>query len=187
METWNQLLSSFSLVFLGEMGDKTQLLALVLAVRYKKPWSIMAGILVATLANHALAAGSGAWVASLVAPHILSWILAAIFFAFAIWILIPDKDQEGATTGRFGAFATTVVLFFLAEMGDKTQLATVALGAQYGSIWLVTLGTTLGMLLSNALAIFWGEKLLQRIPMKRIRIMASLLFMAFGLVILIQM
>lgn len=179
------LLNSFLLVFAGEMGDKTQLLSLILAARYKKPWTILAGVTVATLLNHALAAWFGNTLASLVSPAVLKWGLALIFFAFAAWILIPDKEGEIKTGNRFGAFITTVIAFFLAEMGDKTQLATIALGARYDSAAVVTIGTTAGMIASNALAIFLGEKLLKRIPMQYVRIFACLLFVIFGVAILI--
>jgi len=180
------LLNSFLLVFAGEMGDKTQLLALVLTARFKKPWAILAGVFVATLLNHALASWAGGWIATLFSPVTLKWLLAATFFIFAFWILIPDKEEELKETARFGAFATTVVAFFLAEMGDKTQLATIALGARYSNIWLVTAGTTLGMLASNALAIFLGEKLLRRIPMRWVRIFSCVLFLSFGVGILLR-
>ena len=184
MET---IFNSFLLVFVSEMGDKTQLLALVLTSRFKRPWTILAGILVATLLNHALASFVGNWLAMHVSPETLRWVLAVIFFVFAAWILIPDKEGEIKASGAFGAFMTTTVSFFIAEMGDKTQLATVALGAKYPSVTLVTLGTTLGMLASNALAVFLGHKLLAKIPMKWVRIFACLLFAAFGLFILFGM
>lgn len=171
-------------MFVSEMGDKTQLLALVLATRYKKPWTILVGVLIATVLNHALAAALGEWVSSYVSAQTMAWILATTFFIFAAWILIPDKEGELKQTSRFGALVTTIIAFFLAEMGDKTQLATVALGAKYSSTMLVTLGTTLGMLASNALAIFLGHKLLARIPMKFVRIFASSLFILFGIGIL---
>lgn len=177
-------INSFFLVFVSEMGDKTQLLALVLATRYKKPWTILVGVLIATVLNHALAAALGEWVSSYVSAQTMAWILATTFFIFAAWILIPDKEGELKQTSRFGALVTTIIAFFLAEMGDKTQLATVALGAKYSSTMLVTLGTTLGMLASNALAIFLGHKLLARIPMKFVRIFASSLFILFGIGIL---
>lgn len=167
------------------MGDKTQLLALVLAVRYKKPWTIFFGVLVATLLNHALASWAGGWIGSLVSPTTLKWILASIFIIFAFWILIPDKEEEVKGEGRFGPFITTLVAFFLAEMGDKTQLATIALGAKYANTVLVTLGTTAGMMASNALAIFLGERLLQRIPMKWVRVFACILFILFGIAIIV--
>lgn len=178
------IIQSFFLVVASEMGDKTQLLALVLASRYRKPWVIMAGILVATLLNHGLASWLGGWISSLVAPQTLSWILALTFFAFAAWLLIPDKDEEIKEEHRFGAFLTTVVVFFLAEMGDKTQLATVALGARFNAPLTVTLGTTAGMLVADGLAVFFGEKLTERIPMKWVRIFACVLFVLFGIGIL---
>ncbi|MBX3022648.1 MAG: TMEM165/GDT1 family protein [Bdellovibrionales bacterium] len=180
------LINSFLLVFAGEMGDKTQLLALVLTARFRKPWVILAGVFVATLLNHALASWAGGLAASFVDPEVLKWTLAGLFFAFAVWLLIPDKEEELKTVSKYGAFLTTVIAFFLAEMGDKTQLATIALGARYSNTAIVTLGTTLGMLASNALAIFLGDRLLKRIPMKWIRGFASLLFVAFGIAILVS-
>ncbi len=177
-------LNSFFLVFASEMGDKTQLLALVLASKFKRPWTIMAGIFVATLLNHALASWAGGWLSSFLSPQTLSWVLAATFVCFAIWILIPDKDEDLKEAGRFGAFLTTLIAFFLAEMGDKTQLATIALGAKYASPLIVTAGTTAGMLASDGLAVFFGHKLTERISMKWVRRIASFLFAAFGLAIL---
>jgi len=179
------IIQSFFLILASEMGDKTQLLALVLVLRFRKPWGIMAGILVATLLNHAMAAWVGGWFASLVSKQHLSWILAGIFFIFACWILIPDKDEEFQKSNRYGAFATTLVAFFLAEMGDKTQLATVALGAKFGSLLLTTIGTTAGMLVADGFAVFLGEKMTKKISMKWIRVGASFLFAAFGVGILI--
>jgi putative Ca2+/H+ antiporter (TMEM165/GDT1 family) len=167
------------------MGDKTQLLSLILVARYKKPWTILLGVLVATLLNHALASYFGSWVASHVPPQTLIWILAASFFACALWILVPDKEGEIKAAGHFGAFLTTVVAFFIAEMGDKTQLVTALLAAKFNPMH-VTLGSTAGMLISNALAIFLGQKLMQKIPLKWVRITASLLFAAFGVYILIR-
>lgn len=179
------LTHSFFLVFAGEMGDKTQLLALVLVSRFRRPWTILTGIFVATLLNHALASYAGHWLAQLVSASTLRWTLAATFFVFAAWILVPDKDGDSGPNGRFGPFVTTVALFFLAEMGDKTQLATVALGALYPLAWLVTLGTTAGMMAANALAVFLGQKLLARVPMKWVRACASLLFLVCGVGILL--
>ena len=167
------------------MGDKTQLLALVLTARYKKPWTILLGVFIATILNHALAAYAGGWLSSLLSPTALKWTLAIIFFAFAAWILIPDKEEDLKSEGKFGALITTIVVFFLAEMGDKTQLATIALGAHYTDTTIVTIGTTLGMMGSNALAIFLGEKLLKKIPMQWIRRFACGLFILFGLGLLI--
>lgn len=180
------LLNSFFLVFASEMGDKTQLLSLVLVARYRKPWTILLGVFIATLLNHALASWGGSWLSSLVEPKTLSWILVVTFFAFALWVLVPDKEEEVNNSSQWGVLLTTLVVFFLAEMGDKTQLATIALGAQYASVIAVTLGTTLGMMGSNALAVFWGPKLVQRISMKWMRRIASLLFVVFGVAILIR-
>lgn len=177
------IINSFFLVLASEMGDKTQLLALVLAARFRKPMPIMAGILVATLVNHGLASWLGGFLASFIAPDTLRLLLMAIFIAFAIWILIPDKDEEMKETSKWGAFLTTCVVFFLAEMGDKTQLATVALGAQYAMPVSVTLGTTLGMLVADGLAVFFGEKFTKKVPMKTIRVIAAALFMVFGVFI----
>lgn len=184
MQILDVLASSFFLVFIGEMGDKTQLLALVLAARYKKPGTILLGILIATLLNHALASYFGGWVASGVDPVFLKWGLAISFFAFAIWILFPDKEEDLKEKSSRGALLTTIIAFFMAEMGDKTQLATIALGARYAEyVGTVTVGTTLGMMASNALAIFLGHKLLEKIPMKWIRIFASIVFLIFGILI----
>jgi putative Ca2+/H+ antiporter (TMEM165/GDT1 family) len=178
------VLQSFILVFIGEMGDKTQLLALVLTSRYRRPWPILAGIFVATLLNHGLSAGLGTFLSHLVSARTLSWILALAFFAFAAWVLVPDKEEELESRGHWGVFFTTVVAFFLAEMGDKTQLVTVALGAMFANVWLVTLGTTLGMLAANALAVFCGQRLLQKISMKWVRLVAALFFLLSGALVL---
>lgn len=180
------LLNSFWLVVVSEMGDKTQLLALVLILRFKTPWTIMFGILAATLLNHGLASWLGGWLSSLVSPDLLRYSLAAIFAAFALWILIPDKDDGEITNARYGAFLTTLVAFFLAEMGDKTQLATVALGAHYQAPVIVTAGTTLGMLVADGLAVFFGERLTQRIPLHLVRKIAALTFLIFGIAILFK-
>jgi Ca2+/H+ antiporter, TMEM165/GDT1 family len=178
------LFSSFLMVAISEMGDKTQLLALVLMLRFRRPWVIMGGILAATLLNHGLAAWAGGWVAQLVAPTTLRYILAALFFVFALWILIPDKEDDDDKSSKYGAFLTTLVTFFLAEMGDKTQLATIALGARFQAPVVVTMGTTLGMLLADGLAVFFGESLTKKIPLKYVRIAAAVLFAAFGATIL---
>ncbi len=177
-------LNSFVLVFLSEMGDKTQLLALVLAARYRKPFVVMAGILVATLLNHFLAAWLGSWSTHFLDSEALRWVLGFLFLGFAAWILIPDKESDLRSFFRWGPFVTTLVSFFIAEMGDKTQLATIALGARYKEIFWVTLGTTAGMLGSNAIAVFLGDRLLKRIPMKWVRLSASLIFALFGLALL---
>lgn len=177
------IIQSFFLILAAEMGDKTQLLALMLALRFGRPWTIMAGILVATLANHALAAWLGGKVAATMSSDTFNFVLAGIFVAFAAWILIPDKEEELKTSGAYGAFFTTVVAFFLAEMGDKTQLATAALGANFKNVLTVTVGTTLGMLAADGLAVFFCKQLNSIVSMKWIRIASSLVFLAFGIAI----
>jgi putative Ca2+/H+ antiporter (TMEM165/GDT1 family) len=152
----------------------------VLALRFKRPWVVMAGILAATILNHGLASWVGGYLSSLVSPRVLSYVLAATFVAFAAWILVPDKDDGGPENDRYGAFVTTLVTFFLAEMGDKTQLATVALGARFQAPVLVTIGTTLGMLFSDGLAVVFGESLTKRMPLRYVRIVAAVTFLAFG-------
>lgn len=179
------IFNSFLLVAATEMGDKTQLLAFVLASRFKKPWTILFGIFVATVLNHLLASSLGIFVAQAIPPNILKWMLASIFIGFAAWILIPDKNDEREKSHRFGAFLTTVVSFFLAEMGDKTQLSTVALAAKYHDVIFVTIGTTLGMMASDGLAVFFGEQIAERASMKLVRVFTSLLFVGFGIGILI--
>jgi Ca2+/H+ antiporter, TMEM165/GDT1 family len=179
-------------VALGEIGDKTQLLALMLVARYRKPGSILAGIAVATLANHALAGAVGAWVASLMSPQALRWLLGASFIAMAIWLLVPDRDDglAAAAAGsgqRLGVFGITVLAFFLAEMGDKTQLATVGLAARFPAEWAAVIaGSTLGLLLANAPVVLWGGKLLERVPMRVMRGLAAAVFGVLGLVVLIS-
>ncbi|WP_257457355.1 TMEM165/GDT1 family protein [Archangium lipolyticum] len=179
------IIGSFVLVAASEMGDKTQLLAFSLASRFRKPWVVMAGILVATLANHALAASVGSWVSAHVPPRVMAGILAALFIGFGLWTLKPDTLDETASPARFGPFITTVILFFLAEMGDKTQFATVAVAARYQSVFWVTVGTTLGMMASNGLAVFLGEKLAGKVQAKWIRWSAASLFFLFGIVSLV--
>jgi putative Ca2+/H+ antiporter (TMEM165/GDT1 family) len=174
------IVTSFLLVAVSEMGDKTQLLAFSLASRYRRPWVVMAGILVATILNHALAASVGTWVSEHVPARVMAGILAATFIGFGFWTLKPDTLEESKGPPGFGPFLTTTILFFLAEMADKTQLATVALAARYQSVVLVTIGTTLGMLASDGLAVFLGEKLAQRVSMKGIRMVAAGLFFLFG-------
>ena len=168
------------------MGDKTQLLALTLASRYRRPWPVLAGILVATVANHALAASVGVGMARAVPPRVLAIVVALGFFAFGVWTLIPDRLPPTGTRDRWGAFVTTALLFFVAEMGDKTQLATVALGARFQSPVLVTVGTTLGMLVADGLAVFGGAALAARLPMHYLRWSAAALFWLFGLLALIS-
>jgi putative Ca2+/H+ antiporter (TMEM165/GDT1 family) len=178
--SWRAVASSFALVAASEMGDKTQLLAFSLAGRFRKPWTIMAGILVATVANHALASTVGVWIASRVSPRLMAGILAATFIAFGLWTLRPDTLDEKEGAGRGGPFLTTVVLFFLAEMGDKTQLATVALAARYHSLLAVTCGTTLGMLVADGLAVAVGDRLATRVQSRWVRVAAASLFFVFG-------
>lgn len=171
------------IVALAEIGDKTQLLALVLAARFRKPWPIIAGIIAATLANHFAAGAVGSWVASFFSATTLSWVLAACFLAVAAWTLIPDKlddDEEGALK-KFGPFLTTLIAFFLAEMGDKTQVATVMLAAQYPHFWLVVLGTTLGMLIANVPVVLAGNFAADRLPLNLIRRLAAAAFAVLGL------
>lgn len=180
------ILQSFFLVAVTEMGDKTQLLAFVLASRFRKPWAVLAGIFVATVLNHLLATVFGSWIAQQVSPEVMKWALALTFIGFGAWVLIPDKDEEVQASNRFGAFLTTTFLFFLAEMGDKTQLSTVALAAQHQDILLVTLGTTAGMMFSDGLAVVFGEKLTQKISMKWIRYFCASMFVIFGLAVLLR-
>jgi len=181
------LLLSMLAVTLAEIGDKTQLLALMLAARYRKPWPIVAGIAVATLFNHTLAAALGGWIRSVVPPDVLKWLVAASFIGVAIWTLIPDKmddEAEPADARRFGVFGVTVVTFFLAEMGDKTQIATAVLGARYDNLVAVVSGTTLGMLIADVPAVFAGHLAGNRIPMKWVHIAAAVLFIALGVAVL---
>jgi Ca2+/H+ antiporter, TMEM165/GDT1 family len=179
------IINSFLLVFVSEMGDKTQLLALVLAARFRKPVPIMFGILAATILNHALASYAGSYVTHYVSAEVLKWVLAATFIGFGLWMLIPDKDEGFKNKHHWGPFLTTTFAFFFAEMGDKTQLATVALGAKYAAPLLVTLGTTLGMLGADGLAVFFGHKFTDRVPMKLIHKIASGLFIFFGIGIIL--
>jgi putative Ca2+/H+ antiporter (TMEM165/GDT1 family) len=177
-------LVSIALVALAEMGDKTQLLSFVLAAKLKRPWPIIAGIFFATLANHFLAGWVGAWLATLVAPATLKWIIALSFFAFGLWALKPDTlDGDREYSGR-SAFLTTLVAFFLVEMGDKTQLATVALAARFDSLAAVVMGTTIGMLVANAPAVWLGETLAHRVNMKWMRWIAAGLFVLLGVLTL---
>jgi len=176
---------SFALVAISEMGDKTQLLAFSLAARFKKPIPIMSGILVATVLNHGLASSLGQWVSNRIPASLMAFILAATFIGFGIWTLKPDEMDDLRDGPQVGAFFTTAFLFFLAEMGDKTQLATVALAARYHSVVTVTIGTTAGMMLSDGLAVLLGEKLAGTTQMKWIRWAAAGLFLVFGFASLI--
>jgi putative Ca2+/H+ antiporter (TMEM165/GDT1 family) len=176
---------SFALVAISEMGDKTQLLAFSLAARFKNPVPIMGGILVATILNHGMASSVGQWVSNRVPANIMAFILAAMFIGFGIWTLKPDEMDEVRTSPKFGPFVTTAILFYVAEIGDKTQLATVALAARYHSVVTVTIGTTLGMMLTDGLAVFLGERLAGTAQMKWIRWAAAGLFLVFGVASLI--
>lgn len=166
------------------MGDKTQLLALVLAARFRKPIPILFGILIATLLNHAIASYFGAWVTNFIPGDILKWVLATSFIGFGLWMLIPDKEEKVEEKQKWGPFLTTAVLFFFAEMGDKTQLATVALGAKYAAPFAVTIGTTIAMLVADGAAVLFGHHLTDRVPMLWIHRLASLVFVLFGIGIL---
>ncbi|WXL26912.1 TMEM165/GDT1 family protein [Ectopseudomonas mendocina] len=172
------LLVPTGIVALAEIGDKTQLLALLLAARFRKPWPIIFGIIVATLANHFAAGAVGNWVASFFSAATLSWILAASFVAVALWTLVPDKldDDESSSLKRYGPFLTTLIAFFLAEMGDKTQVATVMLAAQYPSFVMVVIGTTLGMLIANVPVVLAGNFAADRLPLTLIRRLAATAF-----------
>lgn len=176
-------LVSTGIVALAEMGDKTQLLALILAARFKKPWPIVAGILVATLVNHALAGAAGSWLTTLIGPQMLRWILGASFLVMAAWMLVPDKldGDEKEKPPRYGVFFTTVLVFFLAEMGDKTQIATVMLAARYDAIVSVVAGTTLGMMLANAPVVWLGERVTRLVPLRAVHIVSALIFAGLGL------
>jgi putative Ca2+/H+ antiporter (TMEM165/GDT1 family) len=183
------LFISTGLIALAEIGDKTQLLAFLLAARFKKPVPIIAGILVATIFNHSVAGAIGALIMTNVNPAVLRWVLGVSFIAMAVWALIPDKIDKDETPAlqRFGVFGATLLAFFLAEMGDKTQLATVAMVAHYGSPVLVVIGTTLGMLIADVPAVFIGDKLAQKIPVKLVHIVAAALFALLGIATLLGM
>ena len=179
---------STGVVALAEMGDKTQLLAFILAARFKKPVPVILGILLATLVNHGLAGVLGAWITSVVSPDAMRWVLGLSFIAMAIWTLIPDKIEEEETqiAKRFGVFGATLVTFFLAEMGDKTQIATVALAAHYGAPLMVVIGTTLGMLIADVPAVFVGNKFAEKIPMKLVHSIAAAIFAIMGVLTLLK-
>jgi putative Ca2+/H+ antiporter (TMEM165/GDT1 family) len=176
------LLVSTGLVALAEIGDKTQLLAFMLAARFRRAMPIVLGILVATIANHAFAAALGTWLTQWLGPDIMRWILGLSFLAMAVWVMIPDKLDDGElATPRLGIFGTTVIAFFLAEMGDKTQVATVALAAQYEAFIAVVAGTTLGMMIANVPAVMAGDRIAHRIPVKLVHGIAAALFAALGI------
>ena len=182
------LFISTGVVALAEIGDKTQLLAFILAARFKKPLPIVAGILVATLVNHGLAGALGAWITSVVSPEILRWVLGLSFIGMAVWTLIPDKieDEETRAAQRLGVFGATLITFFLAEMGDKTQLATVALAAHYGAPLVVVIGTTLGMLIADVPAVLDGNRFAAKIPLKIVHSIAAAIFAAMGVLALLK-
>jgi putative Ca2+/H+ antiporter (TMEM165/GDT1 family) len=179
-------LISTGIVALAEVGDKTQLLAFILAAKYRKPVPIILGILVATLANHACAGALGAFITSLAEPMVLRWILGISFIAMAIWTLIPDKFEEGdAKLARFGVFGTTLLAFFLAEMGDKTQIATIALAAQYNAFIAVVAGTTMGMMIANVPAVLLGDRIAHRMPVRLVHGIAAAMFAVLGVATLL--
>lgn len=179
-------LISTGIVALAEIGDKTQLLAFILAAKFRKPWPIIWGILAATLFNHGFAGAVGTWLTTLIGPETLRWVLGVSFIAMAAWTLIPDKfDEEDAKLARFGVFGTTLVAFFLAEMGDKTQVATVALAAQYQSLVTVVAGTTLGMMLANVPAVIMGDRIADKMPVTLVHRIAAVIFAILGVATLL--
>jgi len=186
MPVMEAFLISTGVIALAEIGDKTQLLALVLAAKFRKPVPIILGILVATLANHALAGAAGAWISAAIGPTAMRWVLGLSFIAMALWTLIPDKYEEAKDAApRFGVFGTTLIAFFLLEMGDKTQIATVALAAKYSSLVGVVAGTTLGMMLANVPAVLIGEVAAKKLPMRLVHGIAAAIFFALGVTVLL--
>jgi len=180
------LLISTGIVALAEIGDKTQLLAFLLAAKFRKPLPIVFAILVATIANHAFAAAIGTWVTSMLSPEVLRWVLGLSFLMMAAWTLIPDKFEEGdAKLAKYGVFMTTLIAFFLAEMGDKTQIATVALAAQYNNFYAVVTGTTLGMMLANVPAVYLGDRIADRLPVRLVHSIAAVVFGSLGVATLL--
>jgi Ca2+/H+ antiporter, TMEM165/GDT1 family len=179
---------STGVVALAEMGDKTQLLAFILAARFKKPVPIILGILLATIVNHGLAGALGAWITSVISPDTMRWVLGLSFLGMAIWTLIPDKidEEETHVAQKMGVFGATLVTFFLAEMGDKTQIATVALAAHYAAPLMVVIGTTLGMLIADVPAVFVGNKFAAKIPMKLVHTIAAAIFAIMGVLTLLK-
>lgn len=179
-------LISTGVVALAEIGDKTQLLAFILAARFRRPWPIVAGILVATVFNHGLAGALGAWLTGLAGPQVMRWVLGLSFLAMAVWTLIPDRFEEGdAKLAQRGVFLTTLIAFFLAEMGDKTQIATVALAVKFEAFWPVVAGTTVGMMLANVPAVFVGDRLAQRLPTRLVHGVAAAIFAVLGVLTLL--
>lgn len=179
-------LVSTTSVALGELGDKTQLLALVLATRLRRPAAVIAGAFVATLSNHLIACWVGQWVGSLVTPTVLRWVLGVSFLGVALWALIPDRLDKGvAARGAYGVFAFTAVTFFLAEMGDKTQIAALALAAKYANLWQVVAGTTLGMMIVNVPTVIFAERLTRHIPLRAVRLVAAAIYATLGVATLL--
>jgi putative Ca2+/H+ antiporter (TMEM165/GDT1 family) len=179
------LLVSTGVVALAEMGDKTQLQSLLLAAKFRRPVPIILGILVATLANHALAGAVGTWVTHALGEHVMRWLLGISFLAMAAWTLVPEKPpEEQSKAARFGVFGTTLIAFFMVEMGDKTQIATVALAAQYSSFAMVVAGTTLGMMIANIPAVLLGDRATKKLPIRAIQMVAALIFAVLGVAVL---
>ena len=179
-------LISTGIVGLAEIGDKTQLLAFLLAAKFRKPLPIVLAIFVATVANHAFAAAVGAWITSMLGPDVLRWVLGVSFLAMAAWTLIPDKlDEEDTKLAKYGVFLTTLIAFFMAEMGDKTQVATVALAARYNDIVSVVLGTTFGMMLANVPAVYLGDRIANRVSLRLVHGIAALVFAVLGVATLL--
>ncbi|MEJ8835613.1 TMEM165/GDT1 family protein [Ramlibacter sp. AN1133] len=181
-------LVSTGIVALAEMGDKTQLLSLVLAARFRKPWPIVLGIFVATIVNHALAGALGSWVTTALGPDVLRWVLGGSFIAMALWMLIPDKldDDAADSAPKYGVFVTTVVAFFLAEMGDKTQVATVMLAARFDAWAAVVAGTTLGMILANAPVVWFGDAITRKVPIRAVHVVGAIVFLVLGVLALLR-
>jgi putative Ca2+/H+ antiporter (TMEM165/GDT1 family) len=179
-------LVSTGIVALAEMGDKTQLLSLLLAARFRKPWPIVTGIFAATVVNHGLAGAVGAWITQWLGPDVLRWVLGGSFIAMAVWMLIPDKvdEDEADSAPRLGVFLTTVVAFFLAEMGDKTQVATVMLAARFHAWAAVVAGTTLGMMLANVPVVWFGDRLVRKVPIRLVHVIGALVFLGLGVLAL---
>ncbi len=182
------LFTSMGVVALAEIGDKTQLLAFVLAARFKKPIPIIAAIFCATIVNHGLAGALGAWITSMLTPDVLRWVLGVSFLGMAVWTMIPDKieEEESQVAKHLGVFGATLVTFFLAEMGDKTQIATIAMAAHFPSPIMVVIGTTLGMLIADVPAVFVGDRFSKKIPMKLVHSIAAIMFAVMGVLALLQ-
>ena len=184
-DSMTAFLISIGVVALAEIGDKTQLLAIALAAKYRKPWPVIFGIFFATLANHFLAGAVGSWLTHAIGPAVMRWALGLSFIAMAVWMLVPDKLDDSATRAtRFGVFGTTLIAFFLVEMGDKTQIATVALAARYDALVAVVAGTTIGMLLANVPAVLLGNVAAEKLPKRAMNSIAALMFALIGIAVL---